>query len=107
MSLESKTLTIKDFTFGDGTPRICIPLMGRTGEEIFAMSKVIRMEIDRLDALYEDRPDLKIAVIEWRADYYGNIAESTNVFNILRHLRETFRDRLILFTFRSEEQGAR
>ena len=105
MSLESKTLTIKDFTFGDGTPRICIPLIGRTGEEIFAMAKIIRMEIDRLDALYSDRPDLRIAVIEWRADYYTNIAETTNVFNILRHLRALFSDRLVLFTFRSEEQG--
>ena len=105
MSLETKTVTIKDFTFGDGTPRICVPLIGRTGEEIFAMSKIIRMEIDRLDALYANRPDLRIAVIEWRADYYGNIAETANVFNILRHLRTLFPDRLILFTFRSEEQG--
>ena len=69
------------------------------------MSKIIRMEIDRLDALYANRPDLRIAVIEWRADYYGNIAETANVFNILRHLRTLFPDRLILFTFRSEEQG--
>lgn len=100
-----KSLKVKDFTFGDGTPRICVPITGRTGEEIFAMAIALRGVIDRLDAAYPDRPDLRIAVIEWRADYYLNINQPQNVFNILRHLRSTFKDRIVLFTFRSEEQG--
>lgn len=105
MCVVDKTLKIKDFVFGDGTPRICVPLIGRTGEEIFSAAKVIRKEIDRLEALHPDRPDLKVAVIEWRADYYSNVTLAENVYNILRHLRQLFPDRIVLFSFRSEEQG--
>ena len=100
-----KKITVRGFTFGDGTPRIAVPLYGSSGEEIFAASQVIRKELDRLDEKYKDYPEYKVAVIEWRADYYRNVEVPENVFNILRHLRQLFIDRAILFTFRSEEQG--
>ena len=100
-----KKITIRDFTFGDGTPRIAVPLYGSSGEEIFAASQVVRKEIDRLDEKYKDHPECKVSVIEWRADYYRNVEVPENVFNILRHLRQLFVDRVLLFTFRSEEQG--
>lgn len=101
----SKTFTIKDYTFGNGTPRICVPVIGRTDEEIMSHAKVIRAELDRLDAKYPDREDLKVAVIEWRSDFYNDVATPEKVTAILEKLRETFEDRLLLFTFRSEEQG--
>ena len=100
-----KKITVRGFTFGDGTPRIAVPLYGATGEEIFAAAQAIRKEIDLLDEKYKDHPECKVAVIEWRADYYRNVEIPENVFNILRHLRGLFSDRAILFTFRSEEQG--
>ena len=100
-----KTVKIKDFVFGDGTPRICVPIIGRTGREIFDVAGKIRKEIDRLDEKYKNYPELRVAVLEWRADYYTNITEAENVFNILRKLKELFNDRIVLFSFRSEEQG--
>ena len=100
-----KKITIKDFTFGDGTPRICVPLMGTSGEEIFTVAKALRESIHELDEKFKDHPEVKTAVIEWRADYYTNILQSDSVFNILCNLRKLFEDRILLFTFRSEEQG--
>ena len=98
-------LTVKGFTFGNGTPRICVPLIGRTDEEILKHANVIREEIDRLDEKYSDNPELRVAVIEWRTDYYEKLADLEALTNILRQIRELFSDRILLFTFRSEEQG--
>ena len=98
-------IKIKDYVFGDGTPRICVPLIGRTEEEIKNHANLIRDEIDSLDTRYEDHPDLKVAVIEWRADFFEPLADLEKTKGILEMLRDYFPDKLILFTFRSEEQG--
>ena len=58
-----KTVKIKDFVFGDGTPRICVPIIGRTGREIFDVAVKIRKEVDRLDEKYKDYPELRVAVL--------------------------------------------
>ena len=100
-----KTFTIRDFTFGDGTPRIIVPLIGRNEDEIFSHAQVIRTEIDRLDERYSDRPELKVAVIEWRADFFYEILNLEKLADVLKKLRDIFSDRLLLFTFRTEEQG--
>ncbi|SNU08597.1 3-dehydroquinate dehydratase [Lachnospiraceae bacterium] len=98
-------LRVGDFTFGNGTPRICVPLIGRTEDEILNHANLIRSEINRLDAKYKDNPELKIAVIEWRADFYEQLGNTDKLLEILKKIREIFIDRLLLFTFRSEEQG--
>lgn len=92
-------------SFGDGSPRVCIPLMGRTREDILEQSKLIVDECHRLDKLYKDYPELRVSVIEWRADYYDDLADSEKLWDILNTLRLLFSDRLLLFTFRSEEEG--
>ena len=99
------SLTVGKFTFGDGTPRIFVPLFGRNEGEIFECADAVRKEIDRLDEKYKDYPELSITAIEWRADYFDDVADLDKLRNVLTRLRETFSDRLILFTFRSEEQG--
>ena len=98
-------LKVRDFVFGDGTPRICVPLMGRTEEDILNHANLIRNEIDRLDAMYKNNPELRIAVIEWRSDFYEHLSDTKKLADMLKKLRDIFADRLLLFTFRSEEQG--
>ncbi len=100
-----RRFTIKGYTFGDGTPRIVIPIMGLTDEELFGHAEKVRQEIDRLDALYPESPELHVAVIEWRADYYIDILKPGKLTEVLGKLRELFNDRVLLFTFRTEEQG--
>ena len=101
----NKTVTIKGFTFGDGTPRICVPIVGHTTEEILKHADVVRAELDRLDEKYADKPELKVAVIEWRSDFFIEVGDEEKVTNILHELNKRFEDRILLFTFRSEEQG--
>ena len=98
-------LKVRDFVFGDGTPRICVPLIGRTEDEILNHANLIRSEINRLDAMYKDHPELRIAVIEWRTDFYERVGDLDKLSEMLTKIREIFSDRIILFTFRSEEQG--
>ena len=91
--------------FGDGSPRICIPIIGRTTEEIIKCAETVRDECEMLDTRYADTPELRISVIEWRADFFDNLADGEMLWDILSKLRVMFSDRLILFTFRSEEEG--
>ena len=90
-------------SFGDGSPRVCIPIVGRTREDILEQSKLIVDECHRLDSLYKDYPELRVSVIEWRADYYDDLADSDKLWEILNTLRLLFSDRLLLFTFTESE----
>ena len=67
-------LTIKHTTFGDGVPKICIPITGRTENEILkAAEKISRLPAD---------------VAEWRADYYEAVTEPGAVLPVLAALRK-------------------
>lgn len=46
-----------------------------------------------------------IDVVEWRADYYEDIQDLDKVLETLQNLRELIPKKLILFTFRTKEQG--
>ncbi len=84
-------LTIKHTTFGDGVPKICIPITGRTENEILkAAEKISRLPAD---------------VAEWRADYYEAVTEPGAVLPVLAALRKRLPDTLLLFTFRTKKEG--
>jgi len=97
-------VTIKDTVFGDGFPRIFVPITGRDDNEILASAAAIVAEAERLEAQFNS-PLLRLAGIEFRADYYDGITNSTCLLDLLGRLRETAYGRLILFTYRSEEEG--
>ncbi len=95
---------IKNIILGDGTPRICVPIIGRSEEEILMQSEEIAKEADRLrESGVREAP--VVDLIEFRADYYDNVCNQTMLTDLLKQLREQHKDRLILFTFRSEEEG--
>ena len=98
-------ISVGKYTFGDGNPRIFVPVIGRTEDEIYQAANAINEEIKRLDEVYSDYPELSVSAIEWRADYFDDVADLDRLSNVLTRLREIFPDRLLLFTFRSEEQG--
>ncbi len=85
------TLVVRDLAIGAGRPKICVPLTGRTEEEILA----------ELSA-----PGLSPAdLVEWRADYYDHVSEPASVLHMLRIIRESLGDRPLLFTFRTQAEG--
>ena len=97
-------VTCRNYILGDGNPKICVPITGRTEEEILQQSEAICKAASEI-AEQGIRPAPVAEIIEFRADFYENVCNQTMLTELLEVLRERHKDRLILFTFRSEEEG--
>ncbi|WP_411704515.1 type I 3-dehydroquinate dehydratase [Edaphovirga cremea] len=85
------TVTVKNITFGEGAPRICVSLVGKTLSEIQAAAQ----ELSRIDA----------DVIEWRVDHFNDVEDLAAVKLALQEIRGILPETPLLFTFRSREEG--
>ncbi|TWD96492.1 3-dehydroquinate dehydratase [Neobacillus bataviensis] len=85
------TISIKNKVIGEGTPKIIIPLMGKTEEQLFQEFNVVK-------TLAHD-------IIEWRVDVYEHVEDLEAVKQMLLELRRLVTDSLFLFTFRSHKEG--
>ena len=81
----------KGIAIGEGKPKICVPITGRTEEEI--KSQV--MDI----AAYDNE------LVEWRVDFFDDYKDSSAVVKVLSYIQESLHTKLILFTFRSKSEG--
>ena len=88
-----KTLTVKGTVFGEGMPKICLPIMGKTESEIMETA-------GRISGLPHD-------VVEWRADAFQHFSSHRQVIHILAALRQVLPDSLLLFTFRTLREGGK
>ena len=86
-----KHVRLNQTVLGDGVPKICIPVTGRTEQEITEQARAAAAE----------RPDL----IEWRADFYGKIENREAAGEVLSALSGICGQIPILFTFRSAGEG--
>ncbi|QPZ43631.1 type I 3-dehydroquinate dehydratase [Bacillus halotolerans] len=84
-------LTIKGVSIGEGMPKIIVPLMGKTEKQILKEAEAVKS----LD------PD----IVEWRVDVFEKADDSEAVIKMISKLRESLRDKLFLFTFRSHKEG--
>lgn len=81
---------IRKLIIGAGRAKICVPVVGKTKEEIISQAeKVVAME-----------PDL----IEWRCDFYESMYIE-DVEERLMELREIIGDKPLIFTFRTNKEG--
>ncbi|MCQ6276491.1 type I 3-dehydroquinate dehydratase [Bacillus sp. V3B] len=85
------TLTIKNVTIGEGIPKIIVPLVGATKEQILQETEFVK----------ELHPD----IVEWRVDIYEQVENVGAVIEMIATLRKIFADELFLFTFRSHKEG--
>ena len=85
------TLTIKNVTIGEGTPKIIVPLVGTTEEQILQEAEMVK--------------SLKPDIIEWRVDIYEHVENLEAVSQLASKLRNALSDTLLLFTFRSFKEG--
>ena len=85
------TLTIKGVTVGEGMPKIIVPLVGTTEQQI----------LDEAVLVKELKPD----VVEWRVDIYEKVEDLEAVKEMIAKLRDVFAEELFLFTFRSHKEG--
>lgn len=86
-----KEITVRNVTFGTGIPKICVPIVGKTEEEILCQAK----ELGNLPA------DLA----EWRADWYKEWEDIDKVKQIAEKLRKILGEMPVLFTFRTGYEG--
>ena len=85
------TLQIKNLTIGEGSPKIIVPLVSTTKEELLQEAQVVK--------------DLKPDVVEWRVDLYENVDNLESVKKMISALRTVFVEELLLFAFRSHKEG--
>lgn len=84
-------ITIKDVVFGKGTPKICVPLIGKDSPTLLAQAQVAAASV--------------CDVVEWRVDYFADFASESAVLEVLSHLRTVLKEKILLFTFRTEKEG--
>lgn len=88
-----KMLEIRGVRFGEGVPKICIPIVGETEDEIFAQA-------EQIAALPAD-------LIEWRVDWYRKWFDREKVKAVAGKLRDLLGELPLLFTFRTGYEGGR
>lgn len=86
-----QTVTVREIEIGAGMPKICVPIIGKSAEEIARAAKEIRGE----DADF----------VEWRADWFADVSNLQSVLETGRVLRKILGATPILFTFRTAKEG--
>ena len=85
------TVKVRNIEIGAGIPKICVPIVGVTKEEIIAEAKTF--------------DSIPVDVVEWRVDWFENVFEFDKVEDVLKDLREALGETPILFTFRTSKEG--
>ena len=85
------TVYIRGLALGEGRPKICIPIVGKTKEEILKEAEKVR--------------ELPADIVEWRGDWYEDIFSGERLTDMLTALRGALGELPLLFTFRSIQEG--
>lgn len=86
-----KPVRIRGITVGTGTPKVIVPIVGKTQSEILSKAQS-----------FAGQP---IDVVEWRADFYEDVQRTEQVLETLAALRAALGDMPLLFTFRTKKEG--
>ena len=84
-------VTVRNVRIGEGIPKICVPIVGKTRTKIREAGENIR--------------DIGADIIEWRADWYEDVFLPERVEETAKELREVLGDMPLLFTFRTAKEG--
>ena len=85
------SILVRNVRIGEGVPKICVPVLGNTEEEIIEITKQVK--------------DMDIDLMEWRADWYEDVFDYEKVKAVLQQIRDILEDIPILFTFRTKKEG--
>ncbi len=86
-----RNVTVRNVVIGAGIPKICVPVMGVTEDEILKEAKQLRQ--------------FPADLAEWRADWYAYGNDAGKVLTVVRRLREVLGETPLLFTFRTKKEG--
>ena len=85
------TVQVKNVTIGEGLPKIIVPIVGQTKDEIIAAAKSFA--------------NVELDIVEWRVDWFEGVFDFDQVKDVAQALREVLQDTPILFTFRTAKEG--
>jgi len=84
-------LEIRGLTIGIGTPKVIVPIVGKTQQEILTdAAQIVAIA-----------PDL----IEWRADFYDDMLSEKDLKDTLGKLRSVLQNIPLIFTIRTGSEG--
>lgn len=84
-------LKVKNKVFGKGKPLICVSVMDSKKEDI----------VSEIKRLVENHAEM----IEWRVDAFEGIHSPNAVREVLKEIESLVKEIILVFTFRSKEQG--
>lgn len=89
----TNAVTVKNITFQEGETLICVPLIGKTLDEILGNAHGL--------------VDAGADIIEWRVDHFAQVREMAQVMAALAEIRGALKALPLLFTFRSKKKVAK
>lgn len=85
------TVRVRNVVLGEGKPKICVPIVGVTKDEIIGAAKTMT--------------GIPADIVEWRVDWFEYAFETEKVIQVLKELREVLGETPLLFTFRTAKEG--
>lgn len=82
---------VRNISIGEGIPKICVPIVGITREEIITEAKSFS--------------SIPVDVVEWRVDWFEQVFDLEKVVGVLKELREVLGELPLLMTFRTSKEG--
>ncbi|WP_174733138.1 type I 3-dehydroquinate dehydratase [Mesobacillus harenae] len=86
-----KIVLVKGVAIGKGIPKICVPIVGETVQQLLEEAKLLKT----IDA------DL----VEWRVDFFKEVRNIEKVISALAQLHDILKEKPLIFTFRSAREG--
>lgn len=85
------TVKVKDVVIGEGVPKICVPIVAKTKNEIIE------------EAL--DFKNINVDMVEWRVDFFEDALDDERVKAVLEELVPALKNVPMIFTFRTSKEG--
>ncbi|MGQ3481682.1 type I 3-dehydroquinate dehydratase [Paenibacillus sp. TY11] len=87
----AKIVKVKDVLIGEGAPKICVPMVGETLEQLKEEATHLRT--------------LDLDIVEWRVDFFEHVEDLEKVKAALHEIRSILVNVPLVFTFRSAREG--
>ena len=82
---------VRNISIGEGIPKICVPVVGITREDIITEAKSFS--------------SIPVDLVEWRVDWFEQVFDLEKVLGLLKELREVLGELPLLMTFRTSKEG--